>query len=169
VTAQLRLEAVCLRHAPELQRIAADPRVGNPAGLDIPLPEQWAASFCAWRARAFDEHEAVTFAMVHRNVVVGCVGIHDLDWHRRVGEFAIWMARPYWGRGLAAQAGRAVLRIGFEDLGIERVRARSADDNRRALRLLKRVGFGPEAPTARDHIRQFSLECPRNGGKEAQI
>jgi ribosomal-protein-alanine N-acetyltransferase len=153
----LRLERLCRRHAPELQRIAADPRVAVPAGLEAPLPEQWAHRYCAWRSRAFDEREAITFAIVHRETVLGSVGIHGLDLREQLGEFAIWMARAYWGHGLAAHATRAVLRIGFEELGLQRVRARCATNNRRALRLLRHVGFDSDSPPTADRIRHLSF------------
>lgn len=147
-TTEIRLEPICLAHAPELQRIATDPKVAIPAGLDVPLPATWADSFCTWRARAFVEREALTFALLRCNVLVGCVGIHGVDPRAESGELAIWLARAHWGRSVASAATRAILRLGFEELRLRRVRARCAHDNHRALELLKRVGFSLDPPPA---------------------
>ena len=156
---EILLEPVCLRHAPDFRRIAMDPEVAAPAGLDVPLRATWAESFCAWRASAFREPEALTFAMLYRNIIVGCVGIHDLDVRAGTGEFAIWLARTYWGRSIASAAARAVLQIGFEQLGLHRVRARCAERNHRALALLRRVGFRLDVASNAnaDQLRHLSV------------
>src|SRR3954447_4696377 len=37
------------------------------------------------------------------------------------GTLAFYLAHPYWGRGLATEAGRAFLRFGFTELGLNRI------------------------------------------------
>lgn len=51
------------------------------------------------------------------------------------------LARAYWGRGLATEAARASLRVGFERLGLEEIVALTALDNRRSRAVMERIGM----------------------------
>ena len=57
------------------------------------------------------------------------------------GEIGFDLAPAWWGIGLMTEALTAVIHYGFETLGLREIIAITALDNRRALRLLKRLGF----------------------------
>ncbi len=44
-----------------------------------------------------------------------------------------------WGRGLATEAGRAFLRLGFEELGLQRIVAIAHPDNRASHAVMERL------------------------------
>jgi [ribosomal protein S5]-alanine N-acetyltransferase len=54
------------------------------------------------------------------------------------------LARPLWGRGLMAEALRAVLVHGFGALQLNRVEAHTNDVNTPSIRLLRKLGFWRE-------------------------
>jgi ribosomal-protein-alanine N-acetyltransferase len=54
------------------------------------------------------------------------------------------LARPLWGRGLMAEALRAVLDHGFGALRLNRVEAHTNDVNTASIRLLRKLGFWRE-------------------------
>jgi RimJ/RimL family protein N-acetyltransferase len=56
-------------------------------------------------------------------------------------ELVYMLARRAWGRGLATEASTAVLRYGFEELGLERVYALTMPGNLRSRRVLERLGM----------------------------
>ena len=56
-------------------------------------------------------------------------------------ELGYWVARPYWGQGLAPEAGRAMLRRAFEDLGCTVVHCSHADFNSQSRRVIEKLGF----------------------------
>ncbi len=87
-------------------------------------------------------------------VVVGLMGLHDWQHHHRRAEFGYDLAAAHWGRGLAAEAARAVLDVGFREMGLHRVQAFTIADNTRSVRLLERLGFQREGT-----MREFSLEA----------
>lgn len=47
------------------------------------------------------------------------VTLLDLDWDRRSGQLAIWLARPFWGRGYSAERATALLALAFDRLDLE--------------------------------------------------
>jgi [ribosomal protein S5]-alanine N-acetyltransferase len=56
-------------------------------------------------------------------------------------RLAFYLARPYWGRGLATEAGRAFIRRGFSELGLSRIEAGMNADNLASVRVIEKLGF----------------------------
>ena len=54
---------------------------------------------------------------------------------------AFYLARPFWGRGLATEAGRAWVAFGFEKLGLRRIEAGVAASNAASRRVVEKLGF----------------------------
>lgn len=63
----------------------------------------------------------------------------------RQGEVGFAFGRDHHGRGYAAEAATAMLRLGFDDLGFHRITAVCVDDNVASARLLTRLGMRQEA------------------------
>lgn len=71
--------------------------------------------------------------------VIGCIGI---DRHAEGTELGYWIARPFWGRGYATEAGRALIAIA-RMLGHRVLLAGHAVDNPASGRVLQKLGFRP--------------------------
>lgn len=55
------------------------------------------------------------------------------------GVLAFYLARSYWGRGLATEVGRAFLPFGFEQLGLSRIVATVQKGNDASVRVLEKL------------------------------
>jgi len=84
--------------------------------------------------------------------VVGEVLLKWADQTSRQGELGFVLGREHQGRGLAAEAAREVLRLGFEELGLHRVTAVCVAENLDSARLLRRLGMQQEG-----HLRDNVL------------
>ncbi|MER7332128.1 MULTISPECIES: GNAT family protein [unclassified Micromonospora] len=76
------------------------------------------------------------------------VGDVVLFWHSRLhrsGELGYAVNPAFGGHGYATEAARAVLRLGFEGLGLHRVVARVDERNDPSARLARRLGMRQEA------------------------
>ena len=51
------------------------------------------------------------------------------------------LARAFWGRGLATESARALVRYGFEDLGLDRILGSVEAGNAASIHILERLGF----------------------------
>jgi ribosomal-protein-alanine N-acetyltransferase len=60
----------------------------------------------------------------------------------REASLAFYLARPYWGRGLATEAGRALVAHGFGELGLTRIHAGINAANTASQRVVEKLGFG---------------------------
>jgi RimJ/RimL family protein N-acetyltransferase len=54
-------------------------------------------------------------------------------------EIGWWLARRYWGRGLATEAARCALRDAFERVGLERVISVAMVENAASLRVMEKL------------------------------
>jgi len=79
------------------------------------------------------------------NRYVGRSGIYPhIGSHGAIPDEAVlsfYIAREYWGRGLATEAGRAFVTFGFEELRLGRIVATVQAGNAASLRVLDKLGF----------------------------
>jgi RimJ/RimL family protein N-acetyltransferase len=71
---------------------------------------------------------------------------------------AFYLARPYWGRGLATEAGRAFVRHGFETLGLTRIEAGANAENLASNRVIQKLGFVHLRSGGSDGVRWHDYE-----------
>ncbi|HYD12852.1 MAG TPA: GNAT family N-acetyltransferase [Allosphingosinicella sp.] len=62
-------------------------------------------------------------------------------------EFGYWIARPFWGQGIATEAGRALLANARDSLRLPRLVAGHFTDNPASGRVLRKLGFRPTGVT----------------------
>jgi RimJ/RimL family protein N-acetyltransferase len=76
------------------------------------------------------------------------VGDVMLAWHSardRSGELGYQLHPDHWGHGYATEAAAAMLRLGFDGLGLRRITARIDADNPASGAVLRRLGMRQEA------------------------
>jgi [ribosomal protein S5]-alanine N-acetyltransferase len=71
---------------------------------------------------------------------VGCCGLRAPG--KGVGaSLGYYLARPYWGRGLASEASRAFIEVAFTRLALEWVEADAEERNAASEQVLRKCGF----------------------------
>ncbi|MEM1057251.1 MAG: GNAT family N-acetyltransferase [Bacteroidota bacterium] len=76
--------------------------------------------------------------------MMGTCTLTSWDKDNRHAGIGFILAREFWGRGLATEAVRRVLRFGFEEMDLHRVEADVHPGNAASLALLEKVGFQRE-------------------------
>lgn len=68
--------------------------------------------------------------------------------------------KAYWGKGIATEAGKACLSIGFSDLKLNRIIAWVLPENKASIRVLEKLGFRFEKEVMEDglFVQQYCLE-----------
>jgi RimJ/RimL family protein N-acetyltransferase len=72
---------------------------------------------------------------------VGWFALRPADDDRRILELGYRLLPNAWGRGLATEGAQAVLRLGFERYGAERILARTMTVNARSRSVMDRLGM----------------------------
>ncbi len=87
--------------------------------------------------------DAVSFAIVINNRLVGGTGLHNIVWGHKA-ELGYWLGRKYWGQGLMTKIVREVLKYGFQELKLKRIYAFTFPHNKASARVLIKNGFKQE-------------------------
>lgn len=89
-----------------------------------------------------------TWAVIHKEdrQLVGAIGITP-DPKRenpKAGMIGYWLDESRWGKGYMTEAASAVIKHGFNELGLTLISANCYPHNERSQRVLKRLGFAYE-------------------------
>ena len=148
-TERLTLRPFHRTDAAEFARLAGEWEVASMTS-DIPYPFS-AAQAMGWLRPVRGE---ARFAIELERRLIGGAG-----YYRRasgVAELGFWLGRPWWGRGYATEAARAVVRYGFANPRLPGFSSARFDDNPGSARVLAKLGFeavgrGTIACAARGH------------------
>ncbi len=141
-TARLRLRPFVPEDLDALCRITADPEVMRYIGEGRPLTRAETESNLRNIIEAFNRRGYGRWAVDEKagGALLGYCGLACPAESPGV-ELVYMLGRGAWGRGLASEASTAVLRYGFEELGLERVYAITMPGNLRSRRVLERLGM----------------------------
>ncbi len=140
-TARLRLRTFRAEDLGPYAALNADPEVTRYLGGPVDRAESDAIA--AW-ANDLHEREGIGLLAVERASdaqFMGMCGIHHLDWYPDDLELGFRFAREHWGLGYATEAGRAWLRIAFEDRDFARVISVTDAPNSRSIGVMLRLGM----------------------------
>jgi RimJ/RimL family protein N-acetyltransferase len=109
----------------------------------------WARDF--WREHGYGQF---VVELTGEAPFVGVVGLNRIRFEAHFTpavEIARRLARPYWGRGIAFEAARAVMGDGFYRLDLSEIVAITTPPNTRSWRLMERLGMVRDVDGDFDH------------------
>jgi RimJ/RimL family protein N-acetyltransferase len=151
-TERLLLRPFRLEDASVVQQLAGAREVADTT-LTIPHPylDGIAEAWIDTHMDAWERRERVTFAITSEaDGVVGAITLRLTPAHRRA-ELGYWVGRPFWNRGYATEAARAVVTFGFETLELNRIHASHLTRNPASGRVMAKAGLRFEG-TFREHV-----------------
>ncbi|HJT16417.1 MAG TPA: GNAT family N-acetyltransferase [Thermoanaerobaculia bacterium] len=157
-TERLLLRPFTPDDAPEVQRLAGAREVAlNTLHIPHPYPDGAAE---AWIAKQGIGPEVV-FAIDADGQLAGAIGL-VIDRSNDRAELGYWIGVPFWSRGYATEAGRAIVRFGFDELELHRVFAQVFTRNPASARVLQKIGMRREG-VLRHHFKKWDayvdVEC----------
>ncbi len=146
VTERLRLRPLREDDYERIYAVWGDPRVEPWIGPHTPEAVRTELAFHIAHQR---EHGWSLWAVEERasGRFVGDCGLQPLALCGPEVELGYDLHPEWWGRGLATEAARAVLRHAFSELGMDRVVAVVKDHHAASRRVLEKVGFALVGPT----------------------
>ena len=125
--------------------------------LRIPHPytEAGARDFIASSQEDLANGKCLRLGIILRrsDTLCGGVGLMIASDHRHA-ELGYWIGVPYWGNGYATEAARAVVKYGFETLGLHRIFASHFANNPASAGVLRKIGMRHEG-RQRAHILKW--------------
>ena len=107
--------------------------------VPFPYREQDAVEFVERTQQCFNDGTAHRFLVVFEEAVVGCVGLDRYE--AQIFEIGYWIARRYWGFGIATESVKAVIQFAFDQLGQTQIEASCHEKNFASVRVLQKSGF----------------------------
>lgn len=158
-TERLRLRPLRLEDAPIIARLAGRREIADTT-ISIPHPysEEQAREWIAKATTAFAEGKEAAFGVELKSEarLVGGAGLRDIDALHSHAEMGCWIGVEWWGRGYATEASRAMLRFGFEGLGLNRIHAHHMVRNAASGRVLAKIGMKQEG-LLRQCVRKWGV------------
>lgn len=151
LTDPIRCDRLTLRLLQESDVDALWPHVSDP---ELPRYMTWehhrdraeTAQFVANVVAAQREGAAWVWTIRQGDALCGLVGLHgvtrqQLAWRVDRADLGYWIGAAHRNRGLTTEAARAVLRFGFEALGLHKITVCCVKDNAASVRVIERLGF----------------------------
>ena len=141
-TARLKLRRFTPNDLNDLYEIRADPDVMRYIGSGKPESiEQVQTAFNKLLAH-WEQHGFGRWAVLDKESekLIGWCGLAYLENTEDV-EIGYGIAKSYWGKGLTSEAAAAVLKWGFEELGLDHIVAVAWPDNVASRRVMDRLGM----------------------------
>jgi RimJ/RimL family protein N-acetyltransferase len=135
-TARLSLRAPSHGDVAAMVALAGDRRVAENTAR---IPHPYAAPDAVGLLAAINQDGGETvFAIVLDGALIGMCG---LDPRPDGAELGYWLGVPFWGRGYATEAARALIDYAFAELGHEVLQSGARVSNPASRRVLEKCGF----------------------------
>jgi len=156
-TRRLTLRGLRLDDAGRIGQLLGDRAIARNTE-QIPHPyggKEAAEDWIRKQREAYLAGQSVTFAIAPRNrkQLIGMIGLELAEEHN-LAEMGFWIGKPYWNKGYVTEAAEAVLRYGFETLGLNRIWAAHFGSNPASGRVMKKLGMTYEG-TWRQHVLKW--------------
>ncbi len=157
-TTRLTLRPFTVADASDVQRLAGEREIASTM-LNIPHPyeEGMAEQWIATHQERYEKGELVNFAITLRvdQALIGAIGLQLTQQHASA-ELGYWIGKPFWNRGYCTEAAQAVVRYGFDVLGLNRLHAAYFKRNPASGRVMQKLGMRYEG-CMREHVKKWGV------------
>jgi RimJ/RimL family protein N-acetyltransferase len=138
-----RLRAIEREDIPNFVRWLNDPEVRRYLELYLPISK---AEEEKWFETQLENESSRVFGIeTEEGVLIGNIGLSELDWKNRNAYLGIVIAeKGYWGQGYGSDAITSLLRFAFGEMNLHRISLSVFDFNQRAIRCYEKCGFRHE-------------------------
>lgn len=105
---------------------------------------QHTREFIAGTLKEYANNNGFNAGIFQNGTIVGCIGLHGIDWGNKKTSIGYWLGSEYQGQGIMTSCCRAVINHMFEDAGLNRVEIRAAAFNNKSRAIPERLGFTQE-------------------------
>ena len=146
-TERLILRPYRMEDAAELQRLIGERDVVTTmTNVPHPYEDGMAEEWIGGRQESFEKGKTVDFAITHRQegFFIGGISLMKIDQQSERAEIGYWIGKPYWRKGYGTEAAQAIVKYGFETLGLNRINGRHFGNNPASGRTLQKIGMKHE-------------------------
>ena len=146
-TQRLTLRPFRLDDAPDVHRMAGDPRIADTTiAIPHPYPEGSAKAWISSHAAAYEAAKEITFAVVKtdRGNLVGCVTLLDISKPHARAALGYWTGAEYWSQGFCTEAVVRLIEFAQQEVKTTRIIATCLARNVASSRVMEKAGLKRE-------------------------
>jgi [ribosomal protein S5]-alanine N-acetyltransferase len=138
----------------QLKPIAQDPEVMRYISNGQPWPDERIREFVARQVACFEARSFCLWRLIDKGTqdMIGFCGLQPLAETQDI-EIGWWLARAWWGKGLATEAAREAMRDAFERAGLHRVVAVAQPENLASIHVMEKLSMRFERETTHRGFR----------------
>ncbi|HKK47270.1 MAG TPA: GNAT family N-acetyltransferase [Balneolaceae bacterium] len=152
-TERMQLRKPVAKDIPHIVNYAGNPKIEEMT-LNIPHPyhEKDAISWINLAYEGFEDNSRYNFVMDLKpnKGIIGCIGL-EINTRFNRAELGYWVAEPYWNQGYASEATKAILRFGFEKVGLHKIYASHYSKNPASGKVMIKNGMKKEGKL-KEHV-----------------
>jgi [ribosomal protein S5]-alanine N-acetyltransferase len=155
-TSRLNLRPFELADAPDVQRLAGDPRIAaTTLNVPHPYPDGAAEKWISSHAQLFTDHQSIVYAITLKpdDQLIGCINFMAISKQHSRAEVGYWIGVDFWNNGYCTEALRALCNYGFKDLGLNKIVARHMANNMASGKVMTNVGMNKEGILKSDNYK----------------
>lgn len=158
-TERLKLRKIQAEDIPSLIKYANNKKISDYI-LNIPHPydEPQAVFRIGYALQGFKNKSRFVFGVTLKEggELIGEISLHiDSD---KKAQLGYWIGEPFWGKGIASEAVKAILKFGFDRLNLEEIYATCHTENTASYKVLLNNGMKKQADSGA--IVQYNLIKP---------
>ncbi|QAS51972.1 GNAT family N-acetyltransferase [Halobacillus litoralis] len=100
----------------------------------------------------YADNDGLTVCILYHGKIAGVVDFLEFDWGNKKTSVGYWMGADYKGKGLLTRSCRTLFDYAFQDMGLNRIEIRAAEENIKSRGIPERLGFVQEGV-----VRQAAL------------
>ena len=116
------------------------------------MAEDWIST----HQETFEQRKGVVYAITLKDGrLIGAISLMAMSKGHQA-ELGYWIGKPYWNRGFCSEAGKELLRYGFEVLDLNRVHSCYISRNPASGRVMQKLGMSYEG-TRKQHVKKWGV------------
>ena len=130
-TPRLRLRKLTMRDAADIYQYSRDPEVARHVLWDAHQSIGDSRAYLRYMLRRYHAHEPASWGIewLETGRIIGTIGFMWIQRDNNAAEVGYSLAQEYWNQGIMTEALRAVIRYGFESMGLNRIEAQHETTN----------------------------------------
>jgi [ribosomal protein S5]-alanine N-acetyltransferase len=152
---RIQLREMHLSDAPAIQRLLRNRTVSRYTYIPYPYRIDDAKKFIRQAHSWSIKKHGYRFGIedISTGEIIGGIALFDINEKHRKSEFGYWLGKPYWGKGIMAEAVELMLSFAFGQLKLKRVYGHVFSPNKRSANVVEKFGFTLEG-TLRSSVRR---------------
>ncbi|NOH78431.1 GNAT family N-acetyltransferase [Vibrio sp. RE86] len=89
----------------------------------------------------YADGKSMTCAIIYQGKVVGNCSFNTINYDTQMAEIGYWLSQKHQGKGIVTRVVKHLIRIAFDQLGLEKVQLSAAVENTASRNVAERVGM----------------------------